>query len=125
MVQPPFGEPGVCPMIVLISYTTNQFPIGGFFSTTSFRLRACLKTQKTSIKSVKLKVKVKGSVLGNWYPRIDFVGDIGWNGGIMARALRIETGTLGNELEGNKTNEYQFPRTDPFINAPCFQGAIR
>jgi hypothetical protein len=38
MVQPPFGEPGVCPMIVLISYTTNQFLIGGFFSTTSFRL---------------------------------------------------------------------------------------
>jgi hypothetical protein len=33
----------------------------------------------------------------------------------MARALRIETGTLGNELEGNKTNEYQFPRTDPFM----------
>ena len=28
-------------MIVLISYTTNQFPIGGFFSTTSFRLRTC------------------------------------------------------------------------------------
>jgi len=27
-------------MIVLISYTTNQFLIGGFFSTTSFRLRA-------------------------------------------------------------------------------------
>jgi hypothetical protein len=39
MVQPPFGEPGVCPMIVLISYTTNQFLIGGFFSTASFRLR--------------------------------------------------------------------------------------
>jgi hypothetical protein len=39
MLQPPFGEPGVRPMIVLISYTTNQFLIGGFFSTTSFRLR--------------------------------------------------------------------------------------
>jgi len=32
-------------MIVLISYTTNQFLIGGFFSTTSFRLR----TGKTRI----------------------------------------------------------------------------
>src|SRR5579871_5433420 len=46
MARPPFGEPGVCPMIVLISYTTNQFLIGGLFSTTSFRLRACLKIQR-------------------------------------------------------------------------------
>jgi len=27
-----FGEPGVCPTIVLFSFTTHQFPIGGFFS---------------------------------------------------------------------------------------------
>ena len=36
---PAFGEPGVCPTIVLFSSTTNQFPIGGSFSTASFRLR--------------------------------------------------------------------------------------
>ncbi len=30
-------------MIALFSSTTNHLPIGGFFSTASFRLRACLK----------------------------------------------------------------------------------
>jgi hypothetical protein len=39
MCRPPFGEPGVCSTIALFSYTTNQFPIGGFFSTASFRLK--------------------------------------------------------------------------------------
>src|SRR5208283_3609684 len=43
MPQPPFGEPGVRPKIVCVSFTTNPFPIGGLFSTTSFRLRACFK----------------------------------------------------------------------------------
>jgi hypothetical protein len=39
MSQPPFGDPGVCPTIALFSYTTNQSPIGGSFSTTWIRLR--------------------------------------------------------------------------------------
>jgi hypothetical protein len=39
MCRPPFGEPGVCPTIVLFSLSTNQFPIGGFFSTARFRLK--------------------------------------------------------------------------------------
>ena len=34
-----FAEPGVCPPIVSISYTANQFLIDGFFSTASFWLR--------------------------------------------------------------------------------------
>jgi|ERR1017187_8200262 hypothetical protein len=38
MSRPPFGDPGVCPTIALFSYTTNQSPFGGLFSTTSFRL---------------------------------------------------------------------------------------
>jgi len=37
-----FAEPGVCPPIVSISYTANQFLIDGFFSTASFWLRGCL-----------------------------------------------------------------------------------
>ncbi len=37
--QPPFGEPGVCPPIVLFSSTTNQFLIGGAFPTELFRLK--------------------------------------------------------------------------------------
>src|SRR5947209_1695153 len=41
MPVPPFGEPGVCPTIALISYTTNQFLIGGTFPTELFRLRTC------------------------------------------------------------------------------------
>jgi hypothetical protein len=39
MPGPPFGEPGVCPTIVLFSSTTNQFLIGGAFPTELFRLR--------------------------------------------------------------------------------------
>ena len=39
MWEPPFGEPGECPRIVCVSFTTNQFLIGGAFSTTWFRLR--------------------------------------------------------------------------------------
>src|ERR1035438_5444932 len=38
MSQPPFGDPGVCPTIALFSLSTNQSPIGGSLSTTSFRL---------------------------------------------------------------------------------------
>jgi len=38
MPVPPFGEPGVCPRIVLFSSTTNQFLIGGAFPTELFRL---------------------------------------------------------------------------------------
>jgi hypothetical protein len=40
MSRPPFGDPGVCPTIVLFSSTTNQSPIGGFFSTTWIRLKS-------------------------------------------------------------------------------------
>ena len=40
MSQPPFGDPGVCPTIALFSLSTNQSPIGGSLSTTSFRLKA-------------------------------------------------------------------------------------
>jgi hypothetical protein len=39
MSQPPFGDPGVCPTIALFSLSTNQSPIGGSLSTTSFLLR--------------------------------------------------------------------------------------
>jgi hypothetical protein len=39
MSQPPFGDPGVCPTIVLFSLSTNQSPIGGSLATTSFRIR--------------------------------------------------------------------------------------
>jgi len=41
MPVPPFGEPGVCPRIVLFSSTTNQFLIGGAFPTELFRLSEC------------------------------------------------------------------------------------
>src|ERR1035438_9875777 len=38
MSQPPFGDPGMCPTIALFSLSTNQSPIGGSLSTTSFRI---------------------------------------------------------------------------------------
>ena len=45
MSQPPFGDPGVCPTIALFSYTTNQSPIGGSFSTTWIRLKSHVTLQ--------------------------------------------------------------------------------
>src|ERR1700693_2086890 len=48
MSRPPFGDPGSGPTIALFSYTTNQSPFGGSFSTAYFRLRAGLKIQRGS-----------------------------------------------------------------------------
>ena len=52
MSQPPFGDPGVCPTIVLFSLSTNQSPIGGSLATTSFRLKAVSKhPERLAVKS--------------------------------------------------------------------------
>ena len=67
----PLGEPGVCPTIALFSSTTNHFPIGGFFSTASFRLRGsafalCAKVEVVRFQSglrtysVPLEFRVRG-----------------------------------------------------------------
>jgi hypothetical protein len=47
--QPPFGEPGVCPTIVLFSSTTNQFLSGGLCPTESFRLRKYLAQRSAGV----------------------------------------------------------------------------
>jgi hypothetical protein len=57
MSQPPFGDPGVCPTIALFSLSTNQSPIGGSLSTTSFRLRRMTQIWITEANSDKLRFR--------------------------------------------------------------------